>query len=66
MTALVDDRREHVKTMADRMMAMRQGLYTKLKSQGTPGSWEHVIQQNGMFSYTGLSCTLYRIYNLFF
>lgn len=58
-------RREHVKTMADRMMSMRQGLYTKLKSQGTPGSWEHIIQQNGMFSYTGLNrmCPISLIYH---
>lgn len=34
---------------------MRQKLFEKLKSLGTPGSWEHIVQQNGMFSYTGLN-----------
>jgi aspartate aminotransferase len=53
--ALQTEWREHVKNMAARILAMRQGLYTKLKSRGTPGSWEHIIQQNGMFSYTGLN-----------
>ena len=41
--------------MAERIMSMRKVLYEKLKSKGTPGSWEHIIQQNGMFSYTGLN-----------
>jgi aspartate aminotransferase len=44
-----------VKTMADRILLMRQQLYDKLKALGTPGTWEHIIKQTGMFSYTGLS-----------
>ena len=34
---------------------MRQMLYNALKELNTPGSWEHVLQQKGMFTYTGLS-----------
>ena len=48
-------RRENVKVMADRIKLMRQKIYEKLKSLGTPGSWEHLVQQIGMFGYTGLN-----------
>ena len=34
---------------------MREGLYQALKANGTPGSWSHIIQQIGMFSFTGLT-----------
>lgn len=33
---------------------MRQALRDKLESLSTPGSWDHITQQIGMFSYTGL------------
>lgn len=42
-------------TMADRIRQMRQELYQALKVNGTPGSWEHIINQCGMFSFTGLT-----------
>ena len=42
-------------TMADRIRQMRQDLYQALKVNGTPGSWEHIINQTGMFSFTGLT-----------
>lgn len=41
--------------MAQRIREMRQGLYERLRSLGTPGNWEHIINQVGMFSYTGLT-----------
>ena len=41
--------------MADRIKQMRLGLYERLLILGTPGSWEHIINQIGMFSYTGLN-----------
>lgn len=34
---------------------MRASLYEKLQELGTPGSWEHITTQIGMFSYTGLT-----------
>ena len=34
---------------------MRVALYEAIKSNDTPGSWEHIINQNGMFTYTGLN-----------
>lgn len=44
-----------VKKMADRILLMRQLLFDKLKELGVPGTWDHIVQQTGMFSYTGLS-----------
>lgn len=41
--------------MADRIAQMRKALYDELKKLGTPGTWEHIITQIGMFSYTGLT-----------
>ena len=41
--------------MAGRIKAMRHLLHSKLRAQGTPGNWDHIINQNGMFSYTGLN-----------
>jgi len=34
---------------------MRIGLYHRLLKLDTPGTWDHIIQQIGMFSYTGLT-----------
>ncbi|CAH1785146.1 unnamed protein product [Owenia fusiformis] len=44
-----------VKTMAERILLMRQRLHEKLKALGTPGNWDHIVKQIGMFSYTGLN-----------
>jgi aspartate aminotransferase len=33
---------------------MRQLLCDRLKANGTPGSWQHIVDQIGMFSFTGL------------
>uniref|UniRef100_A0A4D5R9V9 Aspartate aminotransferase n=1 Tax=Scolopendra viridis TaxID=118503 RepID=A0A4D5R9V9_SCOVI len=44
-----------IKTMADRINLMRQMLRDKLVALQTPGTWDHITQQIGMFSYTGLS-----------
>ncbi|KAM8841826.1 aspartate aminotransferase, cytoplasmic-like [Synchiropus picturatus] len=45
----------NVKTMADRVLLMRDQLKSKLQALGTPGTWEHITQQIGMFSFTGLN-----------
>ena len=34
---------------------MRQLLRSKLEEVGAPGTWNHVTDQIGMFSYTGLN-----------
>ena len=38
-----------------RVAAMRIALRDALVQRGTPGSWDHIVSQTGMFSYTGLS-----------
>ncbi|EFX06679.1 aspartate aminotransferase [Grosmannia clavigera kw1407] len=42
-------------TMSGRIKAMRKALYEELVRLGTPGSWVHIVNQIGMFSYTGLT-----------
>ncbi|KAI4465734.1 aspartate aminotransferase [Holotrichia oblita] len=44
-----------IKTMASRVIEMRKSLREALEKLGTPGSWEHITSQIGMFSYTGLN-----------
>ncbi|XP_036384244.1 aspartate aminotransferase, cytoplasmic [Megalops cyprinoides] len=46
---------DNVKTMADRVLLMRAQLKAKLQALGTPGTWDHITQQIGMFSFTGLN-----------
>lgn len=41
--------------MYERIREMRTKLCTNLEKNKTPGSWNHIIRQNGMFSYTGLT-----------
>ena len=41
--------------MTTRIKSMRDGLYQCLKALGTPGDWSHIINQIGMFSFTGLT-----------
>uniref|UniRef100_A0A4W5K0W2 Aspartate aminotransferase n=1 Tax=Hucho hucho TaxID=62062 RepID=A0A4W5K0W2_9TELE len=47
--------KDNVKTMADRVLLMRASLQAKLQVLGTPGTWDHITQQIGMFSFTGLN-----------
>lgn len=44
-----------VRKMHGRIRNMRTCLHTALKTANVPGSWEHILSQNGMFSYTGLT-----------
>lgn len=42
-------------TMSSRIRAMRQKLYEELVRLKTPGDWSHIVNQSGMFGYTGIS-----------
>jgi aspartate aminotransferase, cytoplasmic len=42
-------------TMSSRIKSMRQKLYEELVQLQTPGDWTHIINQTGMFGYTGIS-----------
>jgi len=44
-----------LKFMSDRILTMRDALRNALEARGTPGTWNHVTDQIGMFSFTGLS-----------
>ncbi|KAI1949003.1 hypothetical protein LOZ12_002726 [Ophidiomyces ophidiicola] len=50
-------------TMSSRIKSMRRALYDELKRLNTPGTWEHIINQIGMFSYTGLTKEQVRVLN---
>jgi len=52
---LFDEWRDNIKTMANRIIAMRSGLRERLEKLGTPGQWNHITDQIGMFSFTGLN-----------
>lgn len=46
---------ENLREMAGRIITMRKALRSKLEEMGTPGTWNHITDQIGMFSFTGLS-----------
>lgn len=46
---------EDLVTMSSRIHKMRVTLRAKLEELGTPGDWEHITNQTGMFSFTGLT-----------
>ena len=53
--ALFAEWQDNLRTMSGRIKDMRQALRSKLEELGTPGSWNHITDQIGMFSFTGLS-----------
>ncbi|WPG99483.1 Hypothetical protein R9X50_00229800 [Acrodontium crateriforme] len=46
---------EDLRTMSGRIIEMRKALRSKLEELKTPGTWNHITDQIGMFSFTGLS-----------
>ncbi|KAL8408041.1 hypothetical protein RB594_006734 [Gaeumannomyces avenae] len=53
--ALFAEWKENLQTMSGRIISMRTALRSKLEELGTPGTWNHITDQIGMFSFTGLS-----------
>ncbi|KGO66977.1 Pyridoxal phosphate-dependent transferase, major region, subdomain 2 [Penicillium italicum] len=47
--------RQEVRDMANQLKHRRAALREALEKLETPGSWRHITEQNGMFSYVGLS-----------
>jgi len=41
--------------MANRILEVRSLLRGGLEKKGTPGTWNHITDQIGMFSFTGLT-----------
>ncbi|KIA75362.1 aspartate transaminase [Aspergillus ustus] len=48
---------ENMRSMSFRIVAMRKALFDELTRLKTPGSWKHITEMIGMFSYIGLSPT---------
>ncbi|KAI1340273.1 aspartate aminotransferase [Xylariaceae sp. FL0016] len=46
---------ENLRTMSGRIITMRKELRSKLEELQTPGTWNHITDQIGMFSFTGLT-----------
>merc|ERR1712217_870938 len=44
-----------LKFMSDRIIKMRDALRSAIEAKKTPGTWNHVTDQIGMFTYTGLT-----------
>lgn len=51
--------------MSSRIREMRKVLREKIEALGTPGTWDHITKQIGMFSYTGLNRKLVTQLNYF-
>jgi len=47
--------KQNLTTMSGRIGQVRQLLFDELKKLGTPGRWNHILEQIGMFTYTGLN-----------
>ncbi|KAL9266813.1 Aspartate aminotransferase 3, chloroplastic-like protein, partial [Drosera capensis] len=52
---LYDEWTVELRSMADRIIRVRQQLYDALSSRGTPGDWTYILKQIGTFAYTSLS-----------
>lgn len=49
---LFEDWKQDIKTMAHRIISMREELYRLLTEElTTPGKWDHITKQIGMFRY---------------
>ena len=46
---------DNIKAMAKRIILMRTELRSRLEKLGTPGQWNHITDQIGMFCFTGLN-----------
>lgn len=53
---LFEEWKRDIRTMAERIIAMRHELHMLLTQElKTPGNWDHIIKQIGMFSFTGIN-----------
>ncbi|KAG0380850.1 Aspartate aminotransferase, cytoplasmic [Mortierella sp. AD032] len=46
---------ENLSSLANRIIGMRQALFNELTELGTLGTWNHIVEQIGMFSFTALT-----------
>ncbi|KAJ3185065.1 Aspartate aminotransferase, cytoplasmic [Geranomyces variabilis] len=50
-----------LKVMADRIIHMREVLFETLTELKTPGTWNHIVDQIGMFTFTGLNAAQVKV-----
>jgi len=53
--ALFSEWKEELKLMSGRIIKMRELLFDALAELGTKGNWDHIKNQIGMFTFTGLT-----------
>lgn len=53
--ALYQEWKENLQYMSNRIIDMRKALFNHLTELKTPGTWNHITDQIGMFSFTGLN-----------
>ncbi len=46
---------QELSAISRRIIELRKTLKEKLLEMKTPGNWDHIVNQIGMFSYTGLN-----------
>ncbi|KAH7107528.1 aspartate aminotransferase [Auriculariales sp. MPI-PUGE-AT-0066] len=57
-SALFEEWKRDIATMALRIIDMREQLFKILSEElKTPGTWDHIVKQIGMFSFTGLNAS---------
>lgn len=49
-------RKQSLKELVENIMLIKEKVKEKLRLLGTPGSWDHITDQNGPQSYLGLNC----------
>ncbi|ORZ01799.1 aspartate aminotransferase [Syncephalastrum racemosum] len=59
--ALYAEWKENLKYMSNRIIGMRKDLKDRLVQLGTPGTWDHITDQIGMFSFTGLKASQVKV-----
>lgn len=59
--ALYKEWTENLKYMSNRIIEMRKALYGHLVELKTPGTWNHITDQIGMFSFTGLKAAQVKV-----
>lgn len=53
---LFEEWKRDISTMAERIIDMRKELFRLLTEElETPGNWNHILNQIGMFSFTGIN-----------
>ena len=54
LSSLGDEWRRELASVTGRIISMREALQKELIRIGTPGNWDHITKQQGMFCFSGL------------